>query len=232
MMNMIRRQVRKTERGLLKGRGLPPSNLTGKNKTKALPKGMSIVEFLVVVAVSSVVLIALLYLFSAGQKYFVNQDAKADAIEDSRYPIAWLARDIKEAVEVVPGPVTVNGSSYSTSASCLVLKVPSIDSAGLIIDIENHFDTIVYALNTASPSRLERIVDGKDGVSARTDRSRVVADNVNSLVMTFYDPDGAAVVSYSESAVIEISLISRRQGLGRTFSEGVNTRIKLRNRAA
>lgn len=192
---------------------------------------MSIIELLVVMAISSVVLISLLYLFSAGQKYFVNQDAKADAIEDSRYPIAWIARDIKEAVEVVPGPVSVNGHSYSTSANCLVLKVPSIDSGGLIIDIENHFDTIVYARDAASPNRLERIIDGKDGVSARTDRSRVVADNVSSLALVFYDPDGAEVVSYSESAVIEISLVSRRQGMGRTYSEAANTRIKLRNRA-
>ena len=192
---------------------------------------MSLIEILVVIVISAIIVVALLALFAAGQKYFANQDARADAMEDSRFPITWMTRDIKEAVQVVPGPVDVNGTSYSTSANCLVLQVPSIDGTGAIIDIDNDLDYIVYQRNSTNTNQLERIIDGKDGVSSRIDSTRIVADDVNSFSLSFFDADGGSVSGYAETATIDISLSSTRTGIGRTFQEGVNTRVKLRNKA-
>lgn len=193
-------------------------------------KGTTLLEILIVILLSVVIMLAFLSLFSSGQKYFINQDAKADTIEDSRYPIAWITRDIKEAVQVVPGPITIGGNSYSTSQSCLVLQVPSVDGDGVIIDIDNDFDYIVYRLNTELQNRLERIVDGKDGVSSRSDRTRLLADNVDSFALSFLDAGGNPVSVYSDSAVIDISLSSVITGVGRTLQDEANTRAKLRNK--
>jgi len=200
-------------------------------KIKPIPKGTSLIEILVVIVISAIIVVALLSLFAAGQKYFANQDARADAMEDSRFPITWMTRDIKEAVQVVPGPVDIGGSSYSTSANCLVLQVPSIDGTGAIIDIDNDLDYIVYQRNSTNTNHLERIIDGKDGVSSRIDSTRIVADDVNSFSLSFFKSDGSAVSSYSETATIDISLSSTRTGIGRTFQEAVNTKVKLRNKA-
>jgi Tfp pilus assembly protein PilW len=77
-------------------------------------QGISLIETLLAVALSAIVLIGILSLFISGQQYMISQDARVDAIEESRNPLELIARDIKEAVEVVPGPVTIDGNSYSS----------------------------------------------------------------------------------------------------------------------
>ena len=200
-------------------------------KNQVPPKGLTLIEILIVLAVSSILVVALLSLFIAGQKYFINQDARADALEDSRFPITWITRDIKEAVQVVPGPITIGSNDYSTSSNCLVLQVPSIDGTGTIINIDSDLDYIVYCLNTSYPNRLERIIDAKDGVSSRIDTTRIVADSVNSFSLSFYDTDGGTVSVYSDTLSVDISLSSTRTGIGRTFQEATNTKVKLRNKS-
>lgn len=194
-------------------------------KKKKASKGASLIELLIVIAISALIVLALLSLYSAGQRYFVIQSAKADTIEDSRNPLTWITRDIRETVQVVS-----TYDAYSTSANCLVLQVPSIDETGEIIDIDSHFDYIIYRRNPETPDRLERIVDADDA-SARTDRTKLLAYNVNSFSLLFFDSDGADTsANVSESATVGISLTSRKDGLGRTFQETFNTQIKLRNK--
>ena len=86
------------------------------------PSGISLIELLLAVAIGAIVILGILSLYMAGQKYFFNQDARADIINDSRVTLTWLSRDIKEAIEVVPGPVDIGGTNYSTSANCIVLR--------------------------------------------------------------------------------------------------------------
>lgn len=201
-------------------------------KNQSWPKGLTLIEILIVIAVSSILVVALLSLFISGQKYFINQDARSDAIEDSRFPVTWITRDIKEAVQVIAGPITIGSSDYSTSANCLVLQVPSIDASGAIIDIDNDFDYIVYCQDSQNTSRLERVIDAKDGVSSRIDSTRGIADSVNSFALSFYDTDGGTVANYSDTLTVDVSLSSRRTGIGRTFQEAANTQVKLRNKPA
>jgi len=195
-----------------------------KRKIKA-SKGTTLIELLIVTAISALIVLALLSLYSAGQRYFVTQSAKADTIEDSRHPLTWITRDIRESVQVV-----TTYDAYSTSSNSLILQVPSIDETGEIIDVDNTFDYIIYRRNPGTPKRLERIIDA-DEASARTDRTKLLADNVNSFSLLFFDSDGADTsANVSESATIGISLTSRKDGLGRTFQETFNTQIKLRNK--
>ena len=201
-----------------------------KNKKKLCAKGLSLIEVMIGVALMSIAVLALLSLYNTGQKYFVNQDIQADILNDSRLILTWLSRDIKEAVEVVPGPVDVCGSSYSTSANCIILKLPSIDSGGLIIDIETDTDYLVYRINPDNTTELQRIVDGKDGVSSRLDTSRILAGNIDSLDLSYLGADGLAVTDYIDSMTVDICLTVLRKGIQRTYQETLNTRTKLRNK--
>ncbi len=193
-------------------------------------RGLSLIEILIGMVIMSIVVLALFSLFSTGQKYFVNQDAHVDILNDIRLTLTMLSRDIKEAVQVVPGPFDVGGTNYSTSANCIVLKVPSVDVDGLIIDIDNDFDYMVYLVNPNNPLELLRIVDGKDGVSSRLDRNRLLTGNIDSLVLSFLDTDGVTVVDYADSAIVDIALTTLKKGVQRTYQETINTRTKLRNK--
>ena len=199
-------------------------------KKRSHTRGLSLIEVLIGMVLMSIAVLALFSLYSTGQKYFANQDAHVDLLNDSRLTLNMLSRDIKEAVQVVPGPVDVGGTNYSTSANCIVLKVPSVDAGGLIIDIDSDFDYLVFLVNPNNSTELQRIVDGKDGVSSRLDGNKVLTGNIESLVLSFLDADGVTVTDYADSAIVDIALTTLKKGVQRTYQETMNTRTKLRKK--
>ena len=198
--------------------------------------GMTLIELLIVVALSAIILIALLSLYVAGQKYFFNQNSRADTIEDSRMPMSWMSRDIREASQVYNGTLTAyNGSSYTTGESCLILELSSLDGAG---NITGATDYVIYAW---SGRRLSRIIDA-DATSSRQDGNRVMADNlVNDgsggapFKLRYFQSDGVTEVTsgYNDAFIVEVELTSQGRALqraGQPFVETVRTQAKLRNK--
>jgi prepilin-type N-terminal cleavage/methylation domain-containing protein len=189
-------------------------------------KGFSLIELLVIVAIASVLILSILSLYSIGQRYFLSGSARTDVLRNTRQVRNWISRDIKEGIQVLP-----SWDVYTTSNTCLILQVPSLDSNGLIIDIDNEFDYIIYRLNSEYPSRLERIIDAKDGVSSRADTSRVIATDVNSFQISSEGVDLSAVSDFSQVSSVYITMITAQNLLGRTYQETLNTGLKLRNKS-
>jgi len=193
---------------------------------KYQPKGITLVEVLVTVTIVSFMILAMLSLYVAGQRYFMNGSARSDVLRDNRHVLNYVSRDVKEAIQVVP-----SWDVYATSTECIILQVPSLDSNGLIIDIDSQFDYIVYRLNSEYPNRLERIIDANDGVSNRTDSSRDIATRVNSFQLSSEGIELSGVADFSQVACVDITLITTQSQLGRTFQETLKTGVKLRNKS-
>ena len=189
-------------------------------------KGFTLIELLVVVAITSLIILSILSLYSIGQRYFLTGSARTDVLRNTRQVLNWISRDIKEGIQVLP-----SWDVYTTSNTCLILQVPSLDSNGLIIDIDNEFDYIIYRLNSEYPSRLERIIDAKDGVSSRADTSRVIATEVNSFQLSSGGVDLSAVSDFSQVSSVHITMTTAQNILGRTYQETLNTGLKLRNKS-
>jgi type II secretory pathway pseudopilin PulG len=196
------------------------------NQKSFKPEGFTLIELLVIVAIGSFMVLAMLSLYVAGQKYFMTGSARTDVLRDNRQVLNWVSRDLKEGIQVLP-----SWDVYTTSSDCLVLQVPSLDSNGLIIDIDNEFDHIVYGLNSEFPNRLERIIDAKDGVSSRADSARVITTRVNSFQLSSEGVDLSSVSDFSQVSRIEVTLITAKNLLGRTFQETLRTGVKLRNKS-
>lgn len=196
------------------------------NQEKSKPEGFSLVELLVTVTISSFMIVAMLSLYVAGQKYFMTGSARADVLRDNRQVLNYISRDVKEAIQVMP-----SWDIYATSSDCLILQVSSIDSSGLIIDIDNQFDYVVYRLNSEYPNRLERIIDANDGVSNREDSSRTIATRVSSFQLSSGGVDLSAVSSFDQVSSVNITLVTTQNQLGRTFQETLRTGVKLRNKS-
>ena len=192
---------------------------------KPKPRGLTLVELLITVAVVSLILSALLSLYSAGQRYFLGESVKLDGLRDIRYVRNWISRDIKEAVEVLP-----SWDVYTASDSCLILRIPSVDASGYVIDIDNDYDHVVYRLNPQIQSRLERILDAKDGVSTRSDGSRFLSTKVSSFLLSSEGVNLSSVADFSQVASVDISLITQQTLLGRSYQETLQTGVMLRNR--
>ncbi len=189
---------------------------------------MTLIELLIVVAISAVIMIALLQLYMAGQRYFFNEDAKADAFEDSRMPMTWISRDVREALQVV-----ATQGSYATSADTIVLEVPSIDP-GTGSLMTGSQDYIIYRRNPTYPEKLERIIVAASGTGRQNDR-RIMANAVNAFSLAYYKQDGITPAStITDTFIVDVTLSSTKKGIQRTnhpFVEALNTRIRLRNKA-
>jgi prepilin-type N-terminal cleavage/methylation domain-containing protein len=205
-------------------------------------RGMTLIEVLIGVAISAVVMIALLELYVTGQKYFFNQNSRTNTIEESRVPMVRISRDIRDASRVADGPVTAfDGQEYSTSDTCLVLEVPSIDGLGM--PIAGSTDYIVYSYDAAT-LRLYKVVSANGGV--RENRVTTVADNIIGdgsggppFKLKFFRSDGSAEVTsnYGDpdngAFIVEVELTAQGRSIqrdGQNFVETVRTQATLRNK--
>ena len=193
---------------------------------KYQPKGITLVEVLVTVTIVSFMILAMLSLYVAGQRHFMSGTARSDVLRDNRDVLNFISRDVKEAIRVVPA-----WDVYATSTECIILQVPSLDSNGLIIDIDSQYDYIVYRLNSDYPNRLERIIDANDGVSNRSDSTRTIATRVNSFQLSSGGIELSGVADFSQVACVDIALITTQSQMGRTFQETLSTGVKLRNKS-
>lgn len=194
-------------------------------KKKFRADGFTVIELLIVVAAGSIIMLALFSMYIVGQRYFITESASANVLRDNRDVLKLISRDIKEATQVLS-----NWDIYNSSTNCLVLQTPSLDSSGMIIDIDNEFDHIIYRLNPQDPSRLERIIDSNDGVSSRGDSARIMTDKVNSFLLGSEGVDLSAISDFPKVSSIEISLTTTQARFDRTFQQTLNTKIKLRNK--
>jgi len=203
-----------------------------KGRSISRQAGLTLIELMIGIAISSVVVTGFLSLYAEGQKYFFNQNARSDALEDSRRPMAEISRDVRGAARVSDTAVEVDGAEYQTSGNCLVLEFPSTDGTGG--PISGHTDYVIYA---AAGGRLLKIVQADEAVSSRPSRTRVLADAVSAFGLGYFGQDGVTPLSanFAETFVVDISLASATAGIqraGRAFVEPVNTQAKLRNKAA
>jgi hypothetical protein len=196
-------------------------------------RGISLMEALLGLAIMSLVVMGMLSMYSKGQQYFVNETVMSNAMEESRYPFAWIARDVKTAVSVAAS-WTVGSTTYTTAAGTLVLNVPSVDAGGIIIEnpsqpLGTHVDHVIYGL---ANGKLQRIYDAKDGVSGKPDGRRYLADNVNGLTFTYYDGNGAVLASgFTAAAAVQAQISVRQRGVGsRYFDQSLDSKFKLRNK--
>jgi Tfp pilus assembly protein PilW len=197
---------------------------------KSSIRGMTLIE------------IGLLELYMAGQKYFFNQDSRANTIEESRVPMTRISRDIRDASSVADGPVTAfDGQDYTTGGTCLVLEVPSIDGTGMAIS--GSTDYIIYTYD-ATNMRLVRIISVNAGV--RENRVVNVADNLvddgqggSPFKLKYFWSDGSTEVtsSYGDpdngAFIVEVELTAQGRSIQRTgqnFVETVRTQATLRNK--
>lgn len=203
---------------------------------------MTLIEMLIGVAISALVVIGLLGLYMAGQKYFFNQNSRANTIEESRVPMVRISRDIRDASNVADGPVTAfDGKTYTTGPTSVILEVPSIDGAAMFIP--GSTDYIIYSYDAAS-LRLLRIVSANAGI--RENHIDTVADNLADdgsggfpFKLKYFRSDASNEIhsNYGDATdgafIVEVELTAQGRSIQRAsqpFVETVRTQATLRNK--
>jgi len=203
-------------------------------------KGFTLVELNIASFIAMLVFAAVISLYTSVWQSLGRGNTYLDSYAGSRNASGWLIRDIRCAAQVVEQYPLTGTATYKTGDHVIVLRVPSIDSSGQIIN--PGLDYIIYRLQG---SDLSRIVHA-DTSSSRTTEPRVIARYCKELTFSsLYKPTGevkelsfydgtidAKKLSTINTVSIYLPINKSNVALGETVTEKINptTVIRLRNK--
>jgi len=104
-----------------------------------------------------------------------------DANHSVRFAVDRVARDVNEALRV-----EASFGTYNTGDSTLVLALPGINADGESTNIEADFDRVIYRLDPADSTVLQRILslDASSQRNGGNDATQVVSSEVQNILFT------------------------------------------------
>ncbi len=169
-------------------------------KTKKV--GLTLVELLIA---NILALLAIASLFYASITIQKNMNITSEILgisEEGRFAINRISRDAREARSVLS-----SHSPYATDDATLILRVPSIDQFGDLINPDTHFDIIIYALDTENPQKLLRIVDAHTA-SSREDTAELVAEKIDTLLFSSNGTGLSSVIDKGTVKTVTVEIIT------------------------
>ena len=214
--------VNRAQERLRRSRGMFSKNTWG------TLSGFSLVELMVGLAIFSMIMTMIMVAYVGSQRDFITGIAKLDLNRNARLTIEWMRRDIKAADSLVTSR-PINGTTYTTGNSELVLRLPSVDISGNIA-VPNASDYVVYHVSTTDPTRLERIVEAGAG-SSRPSGTANVALQLLAIQFSSGGIGLSAVGSLASVDTVEVSITTAKTILGgRVMQAIMQSAYNLRNR--
>ncbi len=198
---------------------------------KIYNSGFTLIELLVVIAMISVMLAALVGLFTTLSKSYTTEEVRADAQQDVRAATDLMVRDIRMAGldPTLSGNFGIEDAT-STRIRFTMDTETALDAGDYNGSVDNtRFERITYELNVNQLNQI--LYETTASVSTQP-----VIDNVTALTFTYLDEDGNTIAAPVSAAnlpnIREIQLTMTVQlpaGLKGTVTRTLNTRIQIRN---
>lgn len=186
-------------------------------------KGLTLIEVLVAMGIAAVAGILLLVIIVNSAGLFTEQSSKVQEGLNINDAVSTLRGDIKQANSVAVS-YTEGSTTYTSSASQLVLKVSSIDTSGNIID--NIFDYFVLYLDQGSL----HLKIFPDATSSRKTADRILSTSVDTLRFQYLNSANPPVEVTPASATKVRAALTLKKRIGTNFETSTaTTEANLRN---
>jgi hypothetical protein len=174
--------------------------------------------------IMTLLIASLLSFYAKGQQDFLQSNVRSDVLDKARYPLSWIGRDSN-----VARLVAFNSHGSFTSGSVLILNLPCLDINGYVRTDNNQYDDIIYSV---ANNRLTRYCYPNNGQSYREGETKVLADNVAGLSITYYDANDNVLTSgYTAAAAVKVAVTVSVNVGSRNFRQALSSRFTLRNKA-
>lgn len=187
---------------------------------KRMPKAFTLVELLIAISILfAVIIISVGATIALNTNYKVLMSYLTSSLK-GREAIEAISKDCRMAARVLD-----SYAGYTTTDSSIVLKVPSIDASGQIIDVNKYFDYIIYRVVNGD---LWKIVMPYSG-SSRAPHNGVIKEPVESLHI---ESKGTALSQIPHKSVITsitVWVSINENILGKDYRIIPGTTIKLMN---
>jgi len=182
--------------------------------------GFTLSEFLIIASIMIIAITISLQSFVALNKDYKVLIGYLSSYLKGREAIDKISKDCRSAVQVMD-----SYSGYTTTDDCLVLKVPSIDASGNIIDVNNAFDYIIYRI--LGQDLWKTVIPGAS--SSRTAVNAVLKESVESLYMACDGTPLSSVAHKSTVMHLTLWLSIVETVLGKDYRIIPGTTVKLMN---
>ncbi len=176
---------------------------------------LMIAMFLVVIAIS----LSFQAFISLNKDYKIITSYLSSYLK-GREAIDAVAKDCRIAAMVMD-----SFSTYTTTTSCLILRVPSVDTNGDIIDVNNEFDYIIYKI--VNGNLWKTVFPGT--ASARQAQNAIFKKSIDSLYLTSSGTPLSNIPHKSSITQLTIRVSAVEVFLGKDYRLTPGTTVKLMN---
>jgi len=170
-------------------------------------RGVTTIELAVSMAVGAMVFTILGAIFIAQGRYFAIEDAIAET-QYNAFQILDTTGLYALSASGVVGSREINGTTYASGTSTVVLALPSIDAAGTLL--VNTYDYVALGTAADDPTRFVVDIDA-DPASDRVDATRYPGALVDRLIFRYN------AVDPTEATAIELYVRTRKDARGQAI---------------
>ena len=182
---------------------------------------------MVSLGIATLILAGVSQLYVYGQQNFVVSGTFAEVHGNARLAMDWMSNDLRWTTALVSSK-TINSQNYTTGTTQIILNIPAIDGSGNVLSGVS--DYIVYHLDPNDATILQRTIDA-DATSSRTDGTRTIANNIQSLAFSSGGTALSSVGNVTTVSSVGIAVTTDKTALiGKGVNEVLNSIIKLRNK--
>jgi len=178
--------------------------------------GFTLIETLIVLAISTIMLIALcvlIYTFNTASSY------EQTSIQSSSSASAVI-REIQALTLPASGVLqthTFSGTAYTSTSTSLVLEIPSIDNSGNTI--ANTYDYAAFYVTGTNAYRLLQA----NASSARISGTKKLSSYIQSLTFTYNSSD------FTQTSIVTADVQTRAMVKQNIISSRQREQVRLRN---
>lgn len=186
-------------------------------------RGLTLVEVLIAVGIATIVSALLVVIMVNSAGLFYQESSKLTAGLNINDALSKIRSSIKESSAVVSS-YTSGLTSYTTGATQIVLKIPSVDSLGNIIS-----DTFDYSIFFLDQTKL-RFKLFPDAQSSRKPQDQIFSTSVDSLSFKYFDSQNPpSEVTPTSAFKVRISLTLKQKNGGSLETNTATSEAGLRN---
>lgn len=176
-------------------------------------------ETMVVVGVMTIIMVVVSQVFVVNGRLMATTIARVDDENGATVAIRKIGDLTRGASEIVASK-DMNGTIYTTGASTLVLKIPSVDASGAIVT--SSYDYVAFYRHATKTSEIWTDTYAATGSARKDGQKRLTAYN---SILTFSYNDYAP----TKANRVSVFLVNSQKVHGQTLTTKAWTSIFLRN---
>ena len=192
--------------------------------------GFTMVDILVGLAMASVVMVAIISLFTAVGRSYTIQNVAADVQQVTRAGVEHMAQNIRMAGLDPFGGAGAEIKEFKADKIHFSLDrcdIP-IGTTGCGFpdgDVDDKFEAVTYEWDSVEKKLKQILYEG-----TASEKTETLIGNVSSLQFTYLDDDNGAAAAAADIRTVTITLtVTDPAGRGGTVSRTYSTRVRCRN---